>query len=758
MANVIYMSATPQHQEEMAALMLAHLEAEMPNMSEQAREFALRAISAKIQGQDLDSIQPETGGDSIDEGVTLGGAGTELLERFEHTGDMETLVESISLLQTALEHFPPGHKHRDTTLNNLANAFLNYARETGDREMLTQSIELHRESLLSRPEGHPLRHTSLNNLANSLKTHFEEVGDMTILIESIELRRESLRLTPNGHSSRHTGLNNLANSLKMLYEQVGDTTVLTESIELHREAVLLTQPGHPLRHTSLNNLSSSLLTRFEEVGDMETLAESIEHFRESLSLRPRGHPDRYTSLNNLAGSLLRCFEQVGDMEALSESIELYRESLLLMPHGHLHRQTTLNNLANSLLTRYEQLRDMAALEESITLFQEALDLRPMGHPGRGNSLHNLANSHLRHFEHDGDEESLFTALHLRKQCLDAWPIGHLSRHDAHFAVANTLLRDSPHFNWREAFENISAAIEDKVAPARSRLRQAIQSLRIVEVATIRNREELTRSPEALAIYVAVIRLLPRVAHLGLDAVTRLRELSGSEQLCRIGAARAILLSQFVTAVELLEEGGNVFWQQALQLRSSALDDLPLNDRSRLLYLFNTLDSPSHESTGKDRAETERNINDRRRLSEEAERLIEEIRSRPGFDRFLSPPDFAQLSRAAVNGPVVILNEHMVLSVAIIINMNWSDKMRLVPLPRVALNKLHKLTQKVAWYNLRGGTASDLDLETSDADTADTDTVRGAAFSRPQTRTPLEELWITVVEPVVRELGIQVSYI
>jgi hypothetical protein len=62
----------------------------------------------------------------------------------------------------------------------------------------------------------------------------------------------------------------------------------------------------------------------------------------------------------------------------------------------------------------------------------------------------------------------------------------------------------------------------------------------------------------LDVYVAAIQLLPRVAHAGLDLSARLRELSGSEQLCRAAAMQAILLNQLPVAVEVFEEGKAVF--------------------------------------------------------------------------------------------------------------------------------------------------------------------------------------------------------
>jgi hypothetical protein len=99
--------------------------------------------------------------------------------------------------------------------------------------------------------------------------------------------------------------------------------------------------------------------------------------------------------------------------------------------------------------------------------------------------------------------------------------------------------------------------------------------------------------------------------------------------------RAALLEQLPTAIELLEEGKAVFWSQALELRSTALD-LPVADRERLKHLFQLFvqDGDGAATDGMDKVALEQHMERRRQLVEQAQVLIQEIRARPGFDRFL----------------------------------------------------------------------------------------------------------------------------
>jgi hypothetical protein len=261
---------------------------------------------------------------------------------------------------------------------------------------------------------------------------------------------------------------------------------------------------------------------------------------------------------------------------------------------------------------------------------------------------------------------------------------------------------------------------------------------LVDVISFRDEQQYLYSELALDVYVEAIQLLPRAAHAGLDLSTRLRELSGSEQLCRAGAMRAMLLGQLPMAVEVYEEGKTVFWSQALRLRSTVLDVLPVADSKKLKHLFQLLneDSAGISMDGKNKlADQERRIEYRRQLNDQAERLIEEIRGRPGFDRFLRIPQFQHLSQAATNSFVVALVATEFRYFAIVIQANEAPED--VPLPFVNGEMLRKLVVQTSGSGMR--------------DIAD----RGVVKERIHPRVPLEQLWRTIVRPVLLHLGLEV---
>lgn len=81
------------------------------------------------------------------------------------------------------------------------------------------------------------------------------------------------------------------------------------------------------------------------------------------------------------------------------------------------------------------------------------------------------------------------------------------------------------------------------------------------------------------------------------------------------------------------------------------------------------------ATFNNRANAERQLERRRQLSLEADQLIEQIRARPGFERFLRFPSFDQLVDAS-NGPIVLLYESRPSCTAVILHAGSAMKFNL----------------------------------------------------------------------------------
>ncbi|KAG1847938.1 CHAT domain-containing protein [Suillus tomentosus] len=563
-----------------------------------------------------------------------------LQDRFQQRGMMSDLDEAIELHRAALLLRPSGHSDR----SSLQDRF----KQRGMMSDLDEAIELHRAALLLRPSGHSDRSSSLNNLANSLRDRFKQRGMMSDLDEAIELHRAALLLRPSGHSDRSMSLNNLAISLQDRFQQRGMMSDLDEAIELHRAALLLRPSGHSDRSMSLNNLAISLQDRFQQRGMMSDLDEAIELHRAALLLRPSGHSDRSSSLNNLANSLQDRFQQRGMMSDLDEAIELHRAALLLRPSGHSDRSKSLNNLANSLRDRFKQRGMMSDLDEAIELHRAALLLRPSGHSDRSMSLNNLAISLRDRFQQRGMMSDLDEAIELHRAALLLYPSGHSYRSKS---LNNLALSLQDRFRKRGVQSDLEEAFS--VYSQLSSLSHAVSRTHLNAAKSWAASADIFNHPSALLAYnVALKSLDQQVALLSssshhFDVIRR-----AVSSLATDAFSCSVRRGALTTAVELVEQGRAVFWTQLARF-STSLDELCVSgdagmvlaeEFKRLSFLLrNAFDQSEDQSP------------QIRQLTIQWDEVVSRVRLLPDFSRFLLPPLFSDLQKAAEDGPVIIVN-------------------------------------------------------------------------------------------------------
>jgi hypothetical protein len=497
-----------------------------------------------------------------------------------------------------------------------------------------------------------------------------------------------------------------------------------EAVGLYREALMLQSIPHPKRSMSLNNLGNALDMRFMQTGVIEDLDKAITLHREALALLPAPHPDRPSSLNNLATVLETRFTQTGSIEEMNEAIALHREALELRPAPHPDRFESLHNLANVLQVRFGQLSHLPDLEEALVVSRESFRMLPQDHPKRCKSSSGLA-----------------------MKLMDMY---HYNQHPRYLDDATV------------AFHT---AVTCESAPASERLRAA-QSWAY--------HADSGNHASTLDAYQHAVRLLPRLVTLGLDVQARRDILtSGTDDLARNAAACALRAGYLDLAVELLEEGRNIFWSQALKLRTP-FDELhhkapdlalKLQNISRALEQGALRDVSSNSSDTKRRLSLELEAAHYRRLDRDWLSAVEEVRRLDGFESFLRPSPLAELQSAAANGPVVILNSSESGCAAVIMT---SSDIHHVPLPKFTMKIAQTLvkliqyacgmrTDKVTKWMLK-----DLMAQTQSHpepfyrdDRHGKLNSNGMATSDDIFLSALAILWTSVAEPVIRCLAMTV---
>jgi tetratricopeptide (TPR) repeat protein len=587
-----------------------------------------------------------------------------LLYCSDHGTEPDRLDRCIELHRELLSLRHSGHPLRDQALHSLAKVLylLGFETHLSRPEALTEAIQLNREAEQLRPPGHPDRDKTMNNLAICLARSYETCGDMNTLDESITVLREVLHQRPLGHPRRGEILGNLGTALLSSFYNHGSYAVLSESMSLCREALHLRPEGHPAHYRALENLANVLQSRFMHNGivDVEASYEAEGYLRNALRALPEAHPERRWVMANLASSLIARFREQGGSNILDETISLLRTAAALSPAGHHLDESLFNTLAEALELKLDQESDsVALLSEVISLHRTVLKARPHGHARRVDSLHSLARVLCRPQARAYEE-----ALPLYNEALESPSKGYSTRAMVTSDMSACFLDvDSPFFDLLKGVSSLAVGYADNASPINQRLKFAVSDLRRVEdayQATTKNADATAQAHidfQVLRLYVQVLGLLPRAANFGIACKARLLAVSGSDEIARNGAARAIISGDLSQSVEMLEEGRGVFWSQSLHLRTGCFEDVPEEEREKLLQLLRLLGNGARRLEGHDQTtdQRERDFETCRRLNDEAEALISEIRALPGLDRFLMPPAFASLFDSLPDGFVVILN-------------------------------------------------------------------------------------------------------
>lgn len=500
-------------------------------------------------------------------------------------------------------------------------------------ENLEEDFQIERNGFDVISQDHPDRIILLNILKALLGDRYSRTRAMTDLEESIQIARNAVDATPEDHPDRAGRLNNLGAYLGSRYSRTGAMTDLEEANQMARDAVNATPKGYPNRAGYLHNLGTHLNNRYSRTGAMADLEEAIQVARNAVDATPKDHPDRAKWLSNLGAKLGDRYSRTGAITDLEESIQIARNTVDATPQDHPDRVTLLHNLGNRLGDRYLRTGAMEDLEEAIQITRDTVDATPEDHPDRASQLHYLGAKLGDRYSRTGAMADLEEAktLFLIALNLNVSPVRHRLQAGRRLLLSSTILQDI-----QEAYEAAQTAI------------------RLIPLLTPRSLQNTDKQ-----------HLLSQAAGLASDA-----------------AAIALAAGKGSTAaIEMLETGRGVLVGTLYDMRTdlSALEQQH-PDLARSFYrLRDILDAPTFRDTTLTTTESltvaiqaeanqrrQAEANQRREAGQQLETLIGDIRSQPGFERFLFPPLETEMQNAAKYGPIVIINISMYRCDALII--------------------------------------------------------------------------------------------
>ncbi|KIM91726.1 hypothetical protein PILCRDRAFT_811016 [Piloderma croceum F 1598] len=512
-------------------------------------------------------------------------------------------------------------------------------------------------------------------------------------------------------------------------------------------AVKLTDDQDAEKPGFLSNLGGSLRIRFESLGELPDIESAILNQQRAVDLIDDGNPHKQIVLSNLGASQLRRFERLGIHSDLDDAISNQLLAVKLTPDGHPAKPGNLSALSSSQNIRFQRLNNFVDLESSISNGQIAVDLTDDCDPEKPNFLSVLGCNQRVSFVNLGKVFDLECAISNQQKAVELTDDAH-PNNPAHLIN----LGNSQYRRWQKLGEltDIAACVSTFKAAAQSKAAYAHHALY-----SARRWADISRRHgdlvSALEGYHTALEILPKVAWLGLDVSSHHDRLLNerSENLGCLAANCAIQLGHLEEAVELLDLGRSVFWQQASSLRCDveALRREQPELANELESVGRRLDAGNF--SGSFFTADEQNVRvhstedigkERRHLVVMWENLVERVRQLPQFEYFLKPIPFRNLRRAATTGQVVIINVCEVGVDALIFGaLGPIDH---VPLPKINLKTLTKLSSNVM-LNRSSDARATLDDRAMKRHKSSTDTLQ----------TTLQTIWHMILVPIFLQMQI-----
>jgi tetratricopeptide (TPR) repeat protein len=604
--------------------------------------------------------------------------------RFELSDALPDIDKAAEAARLALELAPEGHPERAALLSLLAGLLRDRFGRSGEISDIDDAIEAIRAAVTAVPSGHQASADYLSKLGIALATRFARTAVMADLQEAIAAAQAAVTSTPPTDPGLPACLSALGNMLETRFYWTGELPDIDQAVEMSRQALNTRSLTPPVRGMYLSNLGIKLGTLYSRTGDRAYLEESVKVLREAVIAIPTDHPARPKYLSNLAHAIEERFSKDWDPADLDEAINIYRSAADATPEKHPLRPVYLTGLGSALLARSERVGSVGDIEEAIAVTRIAADSLPLDDPRRARALVTFAGALLSKSQASEHESDLNEEINACRAAVTATPSDHPYRSVALAQLGNALAhrhnRSAQAADLDEVLACWREAVNHTKDPA-DRLQAAVRWGRAAAFAGLHE--------EAFEGFRIAVASLPSLVWRGLDRAVQEERLEDLTGMITAAAALAIEAGHLTEAVELLEQGRSVMWNQALHTRSdlSRLAEIDPNLARELeesaavlnqgIVLPPAADSNSGTIGLYADSESGAAKTRYRRANEQWERLVARTRQVPGFEQFLLPTPFRDLKKAAADGPVIMINVSQYRCDALIIT---TAGVQLIPLP------------------------------------------------------------------------------
>ncbi|KFG86911.1 hypothetical protein MANI_024556 [Metarhizium anisopliae] len=589
---------------------------------------------------------------------------------------------------------------------------------------LDESIRICTAAVLATPNSDPDRGRRLNTLALRLVDRFSRIGSVSDLEESISISYKAIEITPVTHPDRAGYLHSLELRLYDRFSYSGDIADLNEAIRLAREArAILNHDSRDWAGIS-SNLGLLLSCRFFHAGAMADLEESIHITNQALEATPNDHPDWPERCNNLGcrlGDRFLCTVRSTD---LNEAIRVTRGALEATPKDDKGRDKRFNNLGVLLGFRFRTGGVMEDLNESICIMKEVVNSSSTDTLDRPSNLHNLGLQLGTRFSYMGVIEDINEAIRAAREAVKATPAGHtawaIRLNSLGTQLGRRFYETGVPADFEESNECFYKALTSEKATVNARITAGRALLSTTDADVLQDPDQ------ACFIAKTTVNLLPLLAPHSLTPADKQRNILNAGLLSQslvpsskqhnaldvVGlasdvAAIALRVGKGAEAAIMLLETGRAVLASTLQELRTELSGLR-QEYPELAHSFSSLrdqlDSPTsgknlQGAAGSSAVSASAQAGQRREASTEMTRLLDRIRDKHGFERFLLSPTESEIRNAAAHGPMVVLNVSTHQCDALIIEISGIRLLNLPLLTRddiVTRSKTVRSLQTLSW--------------------------------------------------------------
>ncbi|KAF5232309.1 hypothetical protein FAUST_8771 [Fusarium austroamericanum] len=481
------------------------------------------------------------------------------------------------------------------------------------------------------------------DMAKCLQTRSKETGCAEDLDRAIEIATHLLQVK-EGADNKTASIYHLelARMLDDRYEMVGSLADLDNGIDLAEKATHLNNQNTRAQH----HLSLLLVKRFYRT---EQLVADINR----AIVAAEAASDEHNGGTEVA------FSQ-------------YLAKLLLIRHDNTKSEMDLDRACQLLTTNYEA--DASTLMNASRLLMYWF-------------------YRAESFRSDTTKEGIKSRIECLRKALTYLPSGHFQRARILFIIVNITTID---FSGQNVEEEIDRAKTDLIECWNCRAAPLHIRMSIV------NRAAAMATPkETCSLLREAIGEFPKLLPRSLSNDDRQSLLEIVSNIASNAAYYHLRAGEDpATAVGFLEAGRSVLSNILMEMRTDTSDlreaypDLAQRFASLVEVLDSTIQSLQSDIGSLEMIQPvkwESNASQRRKADTEFTTLLDEIRTKPGFEGFLLPLKPEDMMRAADPDPIVVINLHVIESHAFIIE---SHQIRVITLPDLTRSEVERRTGKM----------------------------------------------------------------